>query len=43
MTLSNVGAKIVTDLIMGKENKYVKIYDSTRIKPIKIDGKLEIW
>ena len=35
MTLSNVGAKIVTDMIMGKENKYVKIYDSTRIKPIK--------
>ena len=35
MTLSNIAGKIVSDKIMGKENKYEAIFDSTRIKPIK--------
>ena len=35
MTLSNIAAKIVTDMIMGKENKYARIFDSTRMNPIK--------
>ena len=35
MTLSNIAGKIVSDKIMGKENKYETIFNSTRIKPIK--------
>lgn len=35
MTLSNVAANIVADKIIGKENKYESIFDSTRMKPIK--------
>lgn len=35
MTLSNIAAKIVSDKIIGKENEYEAIFDSTRIKPIK--------
>ena len=35
MTLSNIAAKIVTDKIMGKQNKYEEIFTSTRLKPIK--------
>ena len=35
MTTSNIAANIITDLIKGKENKYLEIYDSTRLKPIK--------
>lgn len=35
MTLSNVAANIVTDKILGKENEYEEIFDSTRLKPIK--------
>lgn len=35
MTSSNVAANIITDSILGVENKYSKIYDSTRLKPIK--------
>ena len=35
MTTSNVAANIITDKILGKENKYLSIYDSTRLKPIK--------
>ena len=35
MTTSNVAANIITDKILGKENKYVSIYDSTRMKLIK--------
>ena len=35
MTLSNIAAKIVSDKIIGKENKYETIFASTRIKPIK--------
>ena len=35
MTTSNIAANIITDLILGKENKYLKIYNSTRLEPIK--------
>ena len=35
MTLSNIAGKIVSDKIMGKENKYETIFNSTRVKPIK--------
>jgi len=35
MTLSNIAAKIVTDKIMGKPNKYEEIFTATRLKPIK--------
>lgn len=35
MTFSNIAGKIVTDKIIGKENEYSDIFDSTRIKPIK--------
>ena len=35
MTSSNVAANIVTDLILGKENKYAYVFDSLRVKPIK--------
>ena len=35
MTCSNVAANIITDKILGKENKYSDIYDSTRLSPIK--------
>ena len=35
MTFSNIAAKIVTDKIMGKENKYEGIFTATRLKPVK--------
>ena len=35
MTTSNVASNIITDKILGKENKYLSLYDSTRLKPIK--------
>ena len=35
MTSSNVAANIIVDKILGKENKYEYVFDSTRIKPIK--------
>ncbi len=35
MTLSNVAANIVTDMICGKENKYAYLFDSSRLKPLK--------
>lgn len=35
MTFSNIAAKIVTDMIMGKENKDEEIFTATRLKPIK--------
>ena len=41
MTLSNIAAKIVTDMIMGKENKYASIFDSTRMNPIKNRGEMK--
>lgn len=35
MTFSNIAANIVTDKIMGKENKYEEIFNSTRLNLIK--------
>lgn len=35
MTTSNVAANIIKDCILEKENKYLDIYDSTRLKPYK--------
>lgn len=35
MTLSNVAANIITDMILGKENKYAYLFDSTRMQPLK--------
>lgn len=35
MTSSNVAANIITDSILGKENKYKDVYNSTRFEPIK--------
>ena len=35
MTSSNVAANIITDSILGKDNKYKDVYTSTRFQPIK--------
>lgn len=35
MTTSNVAARIITDKILGRKNKYEEIFDSTRLNPIK--------
>ncbi|MCI8621921.1 MAG: FAD-dependent oxidoreductase [Clostridia bacterium] len=35
MTTSNVASNIIADKILGKENKYEEIYDSTRLNPVK--------
>ncbi len=35
MTFSNIAANIVTDKILGKENKYAEIFDSTRMNLVK--------
>ena len=35
MTTSNVAANIITDKILGKENKYADIYTPLRLNPIK--------
>ena len=35
MTTSNVAANIITDKILGKENKYENIYTPLRLNPIK--------
>ena len=35
MTFSNIAANIITDKIMGRENKYENIFTATRLKPIK--------
>ena len=35
ITLSNIAANIVTDKIMGEENKYENIFNATRMNPIK--------
>ena len=41
MTLSNVAANIICDEILGLENKYSDIYNSTRLKPIKNKDELK--
>ena len=35
ITSSNVAARIITDKILGKNNKYADIFNSKRLKPIK--------
>lgn len=35
MTSSNIAANIITDEILGKENKYKEVFNSKRLKPIK--------
>lgn len=35
MTSSNIAANIITDMIMGRKNKYEEIFKSTRVEPIK--------
>ena len=35
ITSSNIGAKIISDKILGKENVYGEIFKSTRLEPIK--------
>ena len=35
MTSSNVGANIICDMILEKNNKYAYVFDSTRVNPIK--------
>ena len=35
MTLSNVASNIIVDSILGKENKFAYLFDSSRLKPIK--------
>ena len=41
MTSSNVAANIITDRILGNENKYADIFDSTRLKPVKNRAELK--
>lgn len=41
MTMSNVAANIIVDKIMGLNNKYAEIYDSSRFNPIKNRGELK--
>ena len=41
MTSSNVAANIITDGILGIENKYVDIYNSIRLQPIKNKDELK--
>lgn len=35
ITTSNIAANIITDKILGKDNKYEEIFKSTRLKPVK--------
>ena len=35
MSTSHVAGKLISDLILGKENEYVDIYKATRLEPIK--------
>lgn len=35
MTSSNIAARIISDSILGIENKYVDIFNSKRLKPVK--------
>lgn len=35
MTSANIAANILTDKILGKENKYAFVFDSNRLEPIK--------
>ena len=35
MTTSNIAANIITDMITGKENEWLSIFDATRLEPVK--------
>ena len=35
MSASHVAGKLISDMILGKENKYINIYKATRLEPIK--------
>ena len=35
MTSSNIAGEIISNKILGVENKYSKVFESTRLKPIK--------
>lgn len=35
MTSSNIAAEIISNKIMGGDNKYGKVFESTRLKPVK--------
>lgn len=41
ITSSNVAANIIKDKILGEENKYSFVYDSTRFSPIKNRGEMK--
>ena len=41
MTSSNVAANIIADSILGIDNKYSSIFNSTRLNPIKNRGELK--
>ena len=41
MTSSNVAANIIKDEILGLENKYAEIYNSSRFQPIKNRGEMK--
>ena len=41
MTTSNVAANIVCDSILGKENRYAYVFNSTRVNPIKNKTELK--
>lgn len=41
ITSSNIAANIITDNILGKENKYEFIFNSNRLKPVKNKGELK--
>ena len=40
MTSSNVAANIISDAILGKENKYAEVFNSNRLHPIKNRGEM---
>ncbi|MCR5146367.1 MAG: FAD-dependent oxidoreductase [Clostridia bacterium] len=35
MSTAHVAGKVICDMILGKENKYINIYKATRLQPIK--------
>lgn len=41
MTLSNVAANIIVDMICGKENKFSYLFNSSRLEPIKNSDEMK--
>ncbi len=35
MTTANIAGKMISDMILGKENKYEEVFKATRVEPIK--------